>query len=208
MPCSATALRCEATSRAVQDASVNLGVQRLYPPVEHLGKAGQLGNVFHGDAGVAQQLRGAAGRDQFDAHAGEFAGKFHQSGLVRHAENGTLNFCMGRGHGRPRMNGNVPGTGREILSVSVVGRQSSVVSQDAVLANARGLDARVAMLSKATDAAYTMEALRTDDRRLATSFLAFRFCLQLHFAVLHFDRVFDRFATVLFADLVGFLLHE
>jgi len=68
------------------------------------------------------------------------------------------------------MNGNVPGTGREILSVSVVGRQSSVVSQDAVLANARGLDARVAMLSKATDTAYTMEALRTDDRRLAKSF--------------------------------------
>jgi hypothetical protein len=27
------------------------------------------------------------------------------------------------------MNGNVPGTGREILSVAVVGRQSSVVSQ-------------------------------------------------------------------------------
>jgi hypothetical protein len=78
-----------------------------------------------------------------------------------------------------------------------------------VSANARGLDARVAMLSQANDAAYAMEALPTEDRRLKTSSrLALRLRLQLHFAILHFDRVFDRVATILFADLFGFLLHE
>src|ERR1700693_4411806 len=38
--------------------------------------------------------------------------------------------------------------------------------------------------------------------------LAFRFCLQLDLTVLHFDRVLDRLAAVLFADLLGLLLHE
>ncbi len=31
----------------VQNAAVHLGMQRLHPPVEHLGKAGELGDVFH-----------------------------------------------------------------------------------------------------------------------------------------------------------------
>ena len=115
----------------VQDASVHLGMQRLHPPVEHLGKAGELGDVFHADAGVAQQLGGAAGRDQFHAHAGEFAGKVHQSGLVSHAENGTLNLRLGRGHGRPRMEWECAWERQEeILSGAVVGRQSSVLSKD------------------------------------------------------------------------------
>jgi hypothetical protein len=48
-------------------------------------------------------------------------------------------------------NGNAPGIGREkFYQQSVVGRQSSVVSQEDVSANARGLDSRVAMLSKQT----------------------------------------------------------
>ena len=38
--------------------------------------------------------------------------------------------------------------------------------------------------------------------------LGLRFCLQLDLTVLHFDRVFDRLAAVLFADLLGLLLHE
>jgi hypothetical protein len=68
------------------------------------------------------------------------------------------------------MNGDVPGTGREILTVSVVGRQSSVVSQEDVSTNERGFDSRIAMLPKANDAAYAMEALTTEDRRLKTTF--------------------------------------
>ena len=99
MPCSATALRCEAMLAPVQNAAVHFGMQRLDPPVEHLGKAGELGNVLHADPGIAQQLRRAAGRNQFHAQAGKFAGKFHQPCLVGHAEDGTLDFRLGRGHG-------------------------------------------------------------------------------------------------------------
>src|ERR1700722_7395145 len=38
--------------------------------------------------------------------------------------------------------------------------------------------------------------------------LDFGFCLQPNLAVLHLDRVFDGLTPVLFADLVGFLLHK
>ena len=108
---------------AVQNASVHLGMQRLDAAVEHLGKAGELGDIFDLDAGVAQQFGGAAGGDQFHAQAGELAGEFHQSGFVGHAENGTLNLRLGRGHGRPRMEWEC--VRQEILSVAVVGRQAS-----------------------------------------------------------------------------------
>ena len=128
MPCSATALRCEAILAPVQDAAVHLGMQRLHPPVEHLGEAGEFGDVLHRDAGVAQQLGGAAGRDQFHAQAGKLAGELHQSGLVGHAENGTLDFRLGRGHGRPRMNWECAWERQEEILIRV-SRQSSVVSR-------------------------------------------------------------------------------
>ena len=61
----------------MQDASVNLGVQRFDPPIEHLGEPSKFGDVFHCDAGVTQQLGCAAGRDEFDAQGGELAGELH-----------------------------------------------------------------------------------------------------------------------------------
>jgi hypothetical protein len=44
-----------------EDAAVHLGVQGLDPTVEHFGKAGVIRNIGDGEAGVAQQLGGAAG---------------------------------------------------------------------------------------------------------------------------------------------------
>ena len=84
IPCSATRRQVLLIVADVQDAAVYFGVKRLHPAVQHLGKAGQLGDVFHRDAGVAQQLGGAAGGDQFHVHwtAG---GKVHQPGLVGNA---------------------------------------------------------------------------------------------------------------------------
>ena len=41
---------------AMQDAAVHLGMQRLDPAVEHFREAGEFGDVFDRDAGVAQQL--------------------------------------------------------------------------------------------------------------------------------------------------------
>ena len=71
---------------------MHFGMQRLDPPVEHLGKTGELGDVFHGNARVAQQLGGAAGGNQFHAQGCKLSGKIYQTGFVGNAEDGALNF--------------------------------------------------------------------------------------------------------------------
>ncbi len=38
----------------VQNAAVHLGMKGLHAAVEHLGEAGQVGDIFHLDAGIAQ----------------------------------------------------------------------------------------------------------------------------------------------------------
>ncbi len=111
----------------VQDAPVHLGMQRLDPPVEHLGKTGQLGNVLHADPGFAQQLGSAPGRNKFHTHAGKFAGKLHQPRLVGHAEDGTLYLRLGRGHGSPRMKWECAWRRQEEILTAVVGPWSLVV---------------------------------------------------------------------------------
>ncbi len=79
----------------VQDAAVHLGMQRLHAPIEHLGEAREIGDVLHRDAGIAQQLGRAAGRNQFHPHPGKLAGKIDQSGLVGDTQNRALNFRHG-----------------------------------------------------------------------------------------------------------------
>ncbi len=85
----------------MQDAAMHLGMKGLHAAVEHFRETSEFGNVFHGDAGVTQQLGGAAGRDKFHAHAGEFSGEIYQSGFVGNAEDGALDF----GHEGPRSEG-------------------------------------------------------------------------------------------------------
>ena len=58
---------CSAIGAHGEDAAGDLGVHGLDAAVEHLGKAGDVGDVLHGDAGFAEQLGGAAGRDQLGA---------------------------------------------------------------------------------------------------------------------------------------------
>ena len=77
---------------AIQDAAVHLRMQRLDAPVEHFREPGQFGNIFYGNAGVAQQLGRASGRNQFHAQRGEFAGEIYQSGFVGDAKDGALDF--------------------------------------------------------------------------------------------------------------------
>src|SRR5262249_47236927 len=67
---------------AVQDSSVNLGVQRFYAAVQHLREAGEVGDVFHRNARVAQQLGGGSRRGEFNAKHGGPAGGNGQSGFV------------------------------------------------------------------------------------------------------------------------------
>ena len=78
-----------------EDAAVDARMQRLDPAVEHLGKAGHLGDVAHGQAGVGQRLARAAGGDQFDAEGGQAAGEVDQAGLVADAEQGAADRTRG-----------------------------------------------------------------------------------------------------------------
>ena len=65
-----------------QQAAVDLRVQRLHAAVEHLGKAGVLGHLGDRQAGVGQQLGGAAGGQQLDAERVQRAREFDDAGLV------------------------------------------------------------------------------------------------------------------------------
>ena len=81
-----------------EDAAVDARVQRLDAAIEHLGKAGHVGDVAHGQAGVGQRLARAAGGDQLDAEAGQAASQVDQAGLVADAEQGAADGA--KGHAR------------------------------------------------------------------------------------------------------------
>jgi hypothetical protein len=70
----------------VEDAAVYLRVQRLHSAVQHLREAGQIRNVADIESCLAQRPRSASGGDQFDAVAGEGAGKFDEARFIRHAQ--------------------------------------------------------------------------------------------------------------------------
>jgi hypothetical protein len=77
---------------AMKNSAMHLGMERLDAAVEHFGEAGEFGDVFDGNAGVAEEFRSASGRDEFDAHGGQMAGEVDESGLVGDAEQGALNL--------------------------------------------------------------------------------------------------------------------
>ncbi len=88
---------------AMQNASMNFRMQRLDPAVEHFREAGEFGDVFNGDAGIAQQLGRASGGDEFDAEAGELAREVDEAGLVGDAKDGALDAGSAAGHEKPRI---------------------------------------------------------------------------------------------------------
>ena len=49
-----------------EQAAVDFGVQGFDPAVHHLGEAGDVGDIFHGQSRVAEEFGGAAGADQLD----------------------------------------------------------------------------------------------------------------------------------------------
>ena len=70
---------------AEQDAAMDLGMQRLDASAEHFRPAGEVGDIAHGQAGIAQQLGGAAGGNDLDLGGGQGAREFHDAGLVVNA---------------------------------------------------------------------------------------------------------------------------
>ncbi len=71
-----------------EDAAVDLGVEGLDPPAEHLGRAGHLRHLGVGDARLAQLGRGVAAGDQLPAQVGEALGQLDQALLVVHRQQG------------------------------------------------------------------------------------------------------------------------
>ena len=72
-----------------QDAAVHPRVQRLDAAVEHLGKAGDLGHLRHGEAVGLERLRGTAGGKQLVTEVRQAAREGRQAGLVGHADQGV-----------------------------------------------------------------------------------------------------------------------
>src|SRR5215203_5420611 len=58
-------------SEVGEDAAVDLGVQRLDPPAEYLGRARHLGDEDDPDSGVRERLRCPPGRNDLEPHPGE-----------------------------------------------------------------------------------------------------------------------------------------
>ena len=84
-----------------EQAAVDLWVQRLEAPVHHLGKAGQLGDVAHLQARLAQRVRRAAGRYELYARGRERGREFGEPRLVRDGQEGAPDRQQGVRHGIP-----------------------------------------------------------------------------------------------------------
>ena len=68
---------------AAEEAAVDLRVQRLHAAVEHLGEAGVVAHLRAPEAGVGEQLRRAAGRQDLDAERREPARELDQRRACR-----------------------------------------------------------------------------------------------------------------------------
>ena len=73
----------------VEDSAVDLGVEGFDAAVEHLGEAGEVGDVADGEAGFAEGFGGAAGGDEFDVVGGEGAGEVDEACFVGDGEEGS-----------------------------------------------------------------------------------------------------------------------
>src|SRR3970282_553101 len=77
---------------ACEQTAVNLWMQRLEPPIEHLGESGVGGDLGDRDAFFREQPGRAAGGEQSHAQPGEGAGQLDEAGLVGNAEQRSLDL--------------------------------------------------------------------------------------------------------------------
>ena len=84
--------RCAGIFAAMQNTAMDFRVQRFDTAIEHFGEAGEVGDVFDFDSGVAQELGGSASGDELDAEIGELTGEIGKAGFVGYAEDGALDF--------------------------------------------------------------------------------------------------------------------
>ncbi len=65
-----------------EQPAMHFGVKRLYPPVHHLRKTGEVGNILHLMAKLAEPGGSAAGRNQFHSLGGKRRCQLFEAGLV------------------------------------------------------------------------------------------------------------------------------
>ena len=83
MPCLRDLLAVLGSAAAKQNAAVNLRMQRLHAAAEHLRPAGQVRDVAHRDAGLAQQFRRASRRDDLHSRARQRLRELHKTAFCR-----------------------------------------------------------------------------------------------------------------------------
>ena len=81
---------CSGFSRIASRPPWTFGMQGFHAAVHHFGKAGDLGHVDDGDAGVGDRLARAAGGDEDDASRGKRAGEIDQARLVGNGKQRAL----------------------------------------------------------------------------------------------------------------------
>ena len=82
-----------------QQTAVHHRVQRLDPPVHHLGIAGDIRHVLDLQTSRTQRRRGAAGAQQFDPPRGQGLTEWHEAGLVRYGNQRAAHGIEVGGHG-------------------------------------------------------------------------------------------------------------
>ena len=76
-----------------QQPPVNPRVQGLQSPVQHLGEAGDLRHVGHGEAGLSQDPGRPTRGDEFHVKAYQSGGEGDQAGFIRDAQERTAHTC-------------------------------------------------------------------------------------------------------------------
>ncbi len=96
MPCSLKRLFVRGVAAHGEQTAMDLGMQRLHPPVHHLGHAGDIGDVDDLEARLAQQFGGTAGGDELDALGAQASGKLHHARLVADRKQRAGDLLHGR----------------------------------------------------------------------------------------------------------------
>ena len=82
-----------------QQTAVHHGVQRLDPPVHHLGIAGHIGHILDRQTRRPQCRSRAAGAQQLNPPRGQSLTKGHKAGLVRYGNQRAAHGIEVSGHG-------------------------------------------------------------------------------------------------------------
>ena len=84
-----------------EQPAVDARMQRLHPPVHHLGKAGDLRDVDDREPGLLERRGGAAGRQELDAVPGQRLRQLDEAGLVGDGDQRPPDLDDILGHRRP-----------------------------------------------------------------------------------------------------------